>query len=133
MDQLIGVLTDAYGSRSAITFHLVCYEDILAENVVADDLRADDSSDNLTSVDTDSHVEVPQGWVLGLVALLSDDIDHFQSDLDHPKGFLDLDDWRTALLRDLAGVTHDNVAVTDSMDLIDADLLTKLIELAKQS
>lgn len=93
VNQFVGLLTDADGTGHAIAFHLVCDEDILAKDVVPDDLGADNSTHNLSCVDTNPHVQVPQRRVLSLVSLLSNDIDHFKTDLDDSEGLLDLHDW----------------------------------------
>ena len=92
VNQFVGLLTDADGAGHAIAFHLVSDEDVLAKDVVPDNLGANDSTHNLSRVDTDPHVQVPQRRVLGLVSLLGNDIDHLKTDLDDSEGLFDLHD-----------------------------------------
>lgn len=83
-------------------------------------------------MDADAHIQVLQGWVLRLLALFGNDVNHFEADLDHSEGFVDLDNLGASFFGDLARVAHNDVAVADSVHFVDSDLFTELVELAEQ-
>ena len=91
VNELVSLLTDANGTRHAIRLHLVGNQHILSEDVVSDHLRTDDATYDLACVDADTHVQIAQGRILGLVALFNDDVDHLKADLDNSECLLDLD------------------------------------------
>lgn len=117
----------------AIRFHLVGDEHILPEDVVPDDLCADNSADDFTSVDSDAHVQVLQGRVLRLISFLCDNVDHFETDLDDTERFIHLDDLCTSFFGNFSCVAHYDVAVTDCVHFVDADLFAKLVKLAEET
>ena len=56
IDQLIGLFADAYLSSHPVRLHFVGNKDILTKDVIPHNLSTNDSSDNLSGVDSNSHV-----------------------------------------------------------------------------
>ena len=54
--KFIGLLWDAHSASNTVGLHLVGDQHVLAEDIVLDDLGANDSSDNLASVDANTYI-----------------------------------------------------------------------------
>ena len=83
-------------------------------------------------MDSNSHVKVLESWVVCLLAFIIDDLNHLEANLNHFVGFFDLHRESTPFLRNLACIAHDDVTVSDGMDLVDFALVAEFIELAEE-
>ena len=163
LERLLGLITDNYLARSTLHLHLLCDVYSFTEDVVSHEFAAYDSSDNLTSVDANSHVESID--ILGLFGEhlllcfltaqfngssrlkylpnistglrcrsdIIDDFDHLKTSLDDSGGLINNHGFVSLILIDSTIVTHNNIRVTDSMNLVDSLLFTELIEPGKYS
>ena len=95
----------------------------MAEDVVPDDLGTDYSTHNLSSVNANTHIQVLKSWIFCLGALLSDNVDHLETNLDDPEGFLNLNNCGPFFLADFTRVAQDDVAVSNRVDFVNSDLL----------
>ena len=54
------LLTDVDAAGEASIFDFLCGEDVLPENVVSNNLAADDAAQNFACVDADLHIKVTE-------------------------------------------------------------------------
>ena len=126
--QCARVLTDANLADDAVLFNALRNEHALSKDIVADQLRANDTGHNLSSVDTASHVKVLGALVVRRLLQLLDDIHHFQASLNDPVGFVNDNTADTLHLVNLSIVAHDDVAVSERVHLVDFVVLAQLVE-----
>ena len=92
LQQSLCLSRDANAALLAVGLHLVRDENILTENVVSDHLCANNAAYNFTRVNSNAHVQVPQGTIFGGRTLLRNDFDHLETDLNYAEGLLNLHD-----------------------------------------
>jgi len=55
---LVSLLRNAHLASQTIRLHLICDKHVLSEDVISHDLGANNSADNFSSVDPNTHIQI---------------------------------------------------------------------------
>ena len=121
-------LTDAYFSWDSMSFHLVGNEYTVSKDVVSNNFWTNDTCDNSSCMDSDSHIEVLEQVFIWLVSNFSNYINHLKTCLDNSVSFIDNNCSVSFSLVDSTIVAHNNIAITDGVHLVDFIFFSLLIK-----
>lgn len=112
--------------------HLVCYQDVSSKEVIPHNLCPDNACHYFTCVHTNPHIEIFQVLIVAVVPDIVYDLNHLECCLNDPIGLVLLDLWRPLCVGDMASVSTNNIAIADSVHLIDLVFDAKFVKACEQ-